>query len=347
MADQTQQLPLAAPSEPEAPEAAGVPARIPKQHVADLAAFDEINRMVGFAKQIAGAKFITSAARGDVPSVFYLIAMAQDMGAKWTHGLRSLYMTPDGRVGIQGDFALALLLSKGFRVGWPVEEKEASVCQICRPECRCKFDKKAKRVDCECGRSHEVEYTLERARESGYYGKKDSPKEPKPNWKDSKNQLKWRSLMFTARFIAADILGGLYLPDELQEIIELETPEPRTLATVERQAGVDQPQVEESKVPAELESNLRAAAHEAGRTQGWAAAILAQAQNDSDPKGYIKEAIANIATVKAPKKRGKPDTMAPVGRQDPGPDYGTVPAAAARDTAKNEPPQDGFPNLLD
>jgi hypothetical protein len=164
---------------------------------------DKLNRMFGFAKAICNAAFISPVVRGDEASVFYLISMAEDLGAQWTHGLRSIYPLVkkgrDGegdqiRAGIQGDLAMALLLGRGFKV--KIKESTDQICTVwmARPNGDMEF---------------EDSFTIAEANDMGLTGK--------PNWKYKKDMLRWRSIMRVARIVAADILGGMYLREELED----------------------------------------------------------------------------------------------------------------------------------
>ncbi len=169
---------------------------------------DFIDRMWQFAEKVCGAKFISRSVQGDAASTFFLVATSQDLGLRWTHGLRSLYMTPDGKVGLQGDVMLALLLGRGFKVSFEGSDKTKGVCQIERPD----------------GQSQSWTFSMDDAaaiRRYDYDAKAWRSLADKPNYKNyPKNMLMWRALANCARFIAADLLGGIYLPDELEDIAE-------------------------------------------------------------------------------------------------------------------------------
>lgn len=245
-------------------------------------------KMWGFADRIKDAKFLPAHAKGDRASVFYLLAMAHEMGANWTHALRSLYMTPDGKPGIQGDFALALLLSKNFRVFWPVQDDTRAVCQICRPKCTCPYDGKSHRVACTCGHSQEMEVTFSEMTAMGFTKNKDG--NLKYNWRNQKNMLRWRSFAFGYRFYAADVLGGLYLLEELEELARQPETEPEDrMETVAQAAGTaptSPPAPDENIISPELETQFREAAFAAGKKQAWVAGQIAIIE------GEIRAALA-------------------------------------------------------
>jgi hypothetical protein len=168
--------------------------------------------MYGFAKAICNAAFISPIVRGDEASVFYLVSMAEDLGAQWTHGLRSIYPLVkrgrDGegdqiRAGIQGDLALALLLGRRFRVKIKESTPESCTVWMSRPDGEMEF---------------EDSFTYEEAKAAGLTGK--------PNWNYRKDMLRWRAIMRVGRVVGADVLGGMYLPDEIEEFgVSERTPE--------------------------------------------------------------------------------------------------------------------------
>lgn len=166
-----------------------------------------LNEMVAFAETICGAKFITEAARNDLPSIVLLLATCDDLGLKRTHGLRSLYMTPNGKIGMEGNLMLALLLAKKFQIKITESTPQAATYWIKRPK-----------SEGEDAFEFSVQITLEQAKVNGWYTTDENGVPKKPVWRDSANMLRWRSLAFTARIVAADVLGGIYLIEELQEI---------------------------------------------------------------------------------------------------------------------------------
>lgn len=162
-----------------------------------VAPSDPINKMMGVAVALKDAVFITDAARGNASSVFFLLSMAQEMGLAWTHGLRSIYLTKGGKPGLQGDVVLALLLSKGFKVKFTKSTKDEASCWIKRPG--------------EDGMEFEDSFTIDDAKTAKLAGK--------DNWQMyPKDLLRWRALMRTARIVAADVIGGIYLPEELESL---------------------------------------------------------------------------------------------------------------------------------
>lgn len=172
---------------------------------------DIIERMWDFSEKICKAKFIPPAAQGDPASVFFLISTAQELGLRWTHGLRSLYMTPDGKVGLQGDIIMALLLKQGFQVEFPEMSPQRATCRITRPN---------------GGGSLEWSFSIQDAEKIKRWDKQAGrwvSLAEKHNYKSyPQNMLMWRALANCARFIAADVMGGVYLPEELEEVAEVQ-----------------------------------------------------------------------------------------------------------------------------
>lgn len=171
---------------------------------------DKLNRMYGFARAICNAAFISPVVRGDEASVFYLVSMAEDMGLQWTHGLRSIYPMvrrgrngePDQiRAGIQGDIAQALLQKAKFKIKIKASDDKIATVWMQRPDETMEF---------------EDSFTIEEAQRFGLLDK--------PNWQYRRDMLRWRAIMRVARVVAADVLGGMYLPDELDAEFGVSTP---------------------------------------------------------------------------------------------------------------------------
>lgn len=169
---------------------------VPPDHV--------LNRMYGFSKAICHAAFISPVVRGDEASVFYMVSMAEDLGIQWTHGLRSIYplvkrgKDGDGdqiRAGIQGDIVLALLLKNKFKVTIRESTDEIATVWMERPDKTMEF---------------QDSFTFIEAQKLGLTGK--------PNWGYKKDMLRWRAIMRVGRLVAADLIGGLHLADELEDL---------------------------------------------------------------------------------------------------------------------------------
>src|SRR6185295_4131053 len=91
--------------------------------------------MWAFAEKIAPSKFIKPAIRGDVPTVFHMLCIGEELGLKWTHAARGIYLGDSGGTGMKGDVILALLLSRGFKVKFDIlSDPIGCACTITRPE---------------------------------------------------------------------------------------------------------------------------------------------------------------------------------------------------------------------
>lgn len=168
---------------------------------------EELEVMWSYAEKFCQAKFIPREAQKDPASVFFLLQIGKDLGIPMSHALRSLYMTPQGRIGIQGDIALSLLYGRGFKVAFTDVSETGATCSITRPD------------------GQEYSWTFSRTDAARIIVKLSSnpdkwgPLHDKATYKQHpKNMYQWRALMNCARFGAADLLGGMYLPEELEEI---------------------------------------------------------------------------------------------------------------------------------
>ena len=246
---------------------------------------DKLNRMYGFSKAIANATFISPVIRGDVASTFFLVNMGEDMGLQWTHALRSLYpLKKAGRdggpdqitVGIQGDVALALLLSKKFKVKITESTEEKATVWMARPDGSMEF---------------EDSMTIQEARALGLTTKN--------NWKYPKDMLRWRALMRVARLVAADVLGGLYLPDEIESIEDApssprpEPPNPYYVTTSN-----------DTQEPAMASAASESPATDSGLGEAAASAVTPQV-------GFLGAPVVTAQEVRLPPRPDKPLKMIP------------------------------------
>jgi hypothetical protein len=268
---------------------------------------DKLNRLWSIAQKLNTAVFVPKEAQGDSGSVFYLLCMANDMGVAWTHALRSMYITPSkivkgetvpGKIGIQGDLGLAALLNKGFVVTFPKEtnNSEQGHCIITRPN---------------NGTTHEETFTMKDAIVAELTGK--------DNWKHyPKTMMRWRAFMQAARFNAADVLGGCYLPEELEAIEARESAEEKADQKALNDPGLT---LALKKSAAEIIA------------QAPASPTVATKKRGRPPKAVVNGA-ATTATVAAP-----PAPPAPVVSQatadviNAAPDPGPTPAPAPVEVA--------------
>lgn len=114
----------------------------------------------------------------------------------------------NGRPSIWGDAIPALLLSRGFKlrertVG--MEDQCIAYCEVVRPD----------------GDKIERQFSVADAKTAGLWGKAGP-------WKQYPDRmLQMRARGFAARDGAADVLGGLYLQEEVEEPMKDITPEPK------------------------------------------------------------------------------------------------------------------------
>ncbi len=169
---------------------------------------EAIERLWRFAEKIAPAKFIPQHLRGDQSSLFYLLATAQELGLTWTHSIRSMYLDKEGNLGMKGEVILALLQSRGFKVGFEFTDEPiiGSTCSITRPgdstpTVRTWTMKDAERIKTHWDGSRWVSLA-----ENLWY--RSHPR----------TMCQWRSLTNCGRVAAADVIGGVYLPEELREM---------------------------------------------------------------------------------------------------------------------------------
>jgi len=181
-----------------------------KSYFPALPSTDPLNRVWSFAKMIKGAKFIPDSYRDDEKSIAFVALRGHELGLPLTVSLQTFYLTQEGKLGMEGSPMLALLLSKGFKVTFPVHDAERAICRILRP-------------GEDASEAHEEEFTLKEAQNIriGWDREKQKPKllTEKFNWQNyPKAMLKWRAMSNCARFKASDVIAGIYLNEELEEI---------------------------------------------------------------------------------------------------------------------------------
>lgn len=270
---------------------------------------DPINKIVAFCETIVGATYLPEACRNSIPNLFFLVNVGNDLGLKWTHTLRSMYMTPAGKVGMQGDIMLSLLFTNRFKVKIIESTKEAAEYWVKRP-----------------GNDDEFEWscriTWEQAEEQGWpYYYKDGQKKTREPWKDRANMLRWRSLAFTARVVAADLLGGMYLPDEI-EAIEL-SPDSNGTYTSVREA-----QEKAADKAAEADPDLEVVAKAKGQVIDIKPVISNQeARNEA----FLKD---KEEKPKAEPKKESAKKQTPAAKSEPEKPKETVPSEAKQEALK-------------
>ncbi len=172
---------------------------------------ETMDLMWRFAEKIAPAKYLPEYMRGDTATVFYALATGEDLGLNWTHAMRSTFPSRSGSIGMKGDIILALLQTKGFKVDFAYTDKPVGcTCTITRPEGGTPVSRTFTMDDAQLieTRWRPEEERWERLAENYFYR----------NF--SAEMCQWRSLAKCARVAAADVVGGLYLPEELTEVTE-------------------------------------------------------------------------------------------------------------------------------
>lgn len=176
--------------------------------------------MRAFAESIKGSPFLKPEVRDDLPTLMYLLCLANDIGLPWTTGMRLLYpisrnVQQNGQwvqvfsgVGMEGKAVMALLLSRGFKIDQLTEPTDAEKCtiQLTRPD------------GTECPAET---FSFKQAQDGGFTtNKKDSSIKAPYNLGNRANQLRWRALGRTANFYAADVMQGVYVAEELLDMAD-------------------------------------------------------------------------------------------------------------------------------
>ncbi len=166
------------------------------------------DRMWRFAERISTAKYLREDLRGDVSSIFFALATGQELGLAWTHSLRSTFTGRDGSLAMKGDIILALLQIHGFGVDFAFTEKPIGcTCTVSRAS-GAAVSRAFTMDDAQLIETRWIpdQERWERLAENYYY--RNFPKA----------MCQWRSLAICARVAAADVIGGIYLPEELIEV---------------------------------------------------------------------------------------------------------------------------------
>jgi hypothetical protein len=190
---------------------------------------DELmDRMKRFAEMIAPAKYLPQELRGDTASILYVLATGQDLGINWTHAIRSTFTSRDGSIAMKGDVLLALLQVHGFKVDFEFSEKPVGcTCTITRPG----------------GEPVSRTFTMDDAQliETRWIPEQDRWERLAENYfyhNFGKTMCQWRSLAICGRVAAPDVIGGIYLPDEL--LADTNTP-----SQIQSAAGEPEPPADE------------------------------------------------------------------------------------------------------
>lgn len=202
------------------PEASSPPAprRVPvitgTKALLEGRSFEELQNLAWeFAGKIQTARFLNESIRGDQSSIFFVLMTSIDLGLNWTHGVRSLYMTPDGKLGVQGDILLALVQSRGFKIEIRESTDKGARIWMQRPDGTMEYE----------GSFTEQDAKRIMFKKKGYGNQQDQwlPVTEKYNYKAfAVDMYFWRAFMRTARRVAGDILGGIYHSTELEYVEE-------------------------------------------------------------------------------------------------------------------------------
>lgn len=216
----------------------------------------DIEATWAFAEKIATSKFIKPAIRGDVPTVFHMLCIGEELGLKWTHATRGIYLGEKGGVGMAGEMIEALLLSKGFGVEFnpQTEPVIGCSCTITRPDAGAKPVTRT--------------FTMNDAAAIKTTWNADAKKwwtlADQFNYLNYPSQMvQWRSLANCARACAADVMGGIYLPEELEESSGASAPANEPTSGSAAASAEDEFVVGEKEAPFEEAATETAAAPEA------------------------------------------------------------------------------------
>lgn len=199
-----------------------------------IVAFDaaaELPALFKLAHALVQAKgFIPSHLRNEGEIVATILA-GRELGLPPMTALRSIYIV-EGKVSLASDLQLALMLRAGVRSEWLETSDKAAKLRLERPG----------------SKPAVFSYTLEQAKRAGLAGK--------GNWeKHTEAMLRARCVSAAAKAYAPDVLAGVYVPDEIEEISEsrVEHDEPVMMTT---QASVAA-QLEASSAVAEEQARMR------------------------------------------------------------------------------------------
>ena len=163
-----------------------------------LAPFD-VSRQLPSLLQLAKT---LSTARGMIPAhlksegeiVAALLAGAE-LGIPPMASLRNIHLI-DGKVGLDAGLQLGLLLRAGVRPQWVESSDKRAVLRLTRPGFA----------------PHEQVYTIEDAKAAGLAGKQNWQRHPKA-------MLRARCVSAAVKAYAADVVTGVYTPEELEDAI--------------------------------------------------------------------------------------------------------------------------------
>lgn len=192
-------------------------------------------------------------ARGFIPAhlktegeIAAVILAGLELGLQPMTALRSVYLV-NGKVGVDASMQLALMLRAGITHEWVADGSDCKVAHL--------------RLE-RGGRKHEQRYTIDDAKRAGLAGS--------GTWqKHTPAMLRARCVSSAARAFAPDVLSGVYVPDELDEIQGKYQPQRQQtrnaaqpapvqatpeLRVVEAEPEPEAPQAEEQPTPEEINS---------------------------------------------------------------------------------------------
>lgn len=240
-------------------------------HEVGLPSVEAINLITKYAEKLEGSVFIPKGV-GTLPNAVGIIMAGREMGFAPMESLRNLKVGPGGDILMRYTGMLAMMRRHGFKPDFPTEPtEERCIFEVTRPD---------------TGKKRCITWKIEQAKKAGLI-KQGSGWEKYPI-----DHLVARCVSQMFRQECSHLSGGaVYDPTEL----EPESQEER----ITRAAGKNQTPVDESLIPAELESALRNAAHNAGRVQGCALAKLAEIQGTIKAKLEIEKADIRDGYVQA------------------------------------------------
>lgn len=200
-------------------------------------------------------------------NVMFVLEVAKDLGIRETFALQNLFMTPDGKLGMEAVVARAILLSKGYEIHYHESTATKAVVEVVRPG--------AKKGD--TTGAFKSTWDIPRADKISFKNKKGQWQtlSQKFNWKMYPTQmLRHRALMEAAREVAADDLGGVISRDEAEDSYDNQDD---ILASTEK-AAEDQVAIDPEIISVEAQQTIMDAAHKAGSSVEHAQAAMLDIQ---------------------------------------------------------------------
>lgn len=161
--------------------------------------------------------------------VFHLLLFGQDIGLSATQSLAGLAMGKNGKPSIMGDTALALVRQSGLlediKETWEGEgEERKGVCVVTRAG----------------EESRRFEFSVADANRAGLIDRSKGQKGDGPWVTYRDRMLRYRPLGFALRDVFPDVLKGLYITEEANDIPE-NAPDVKVLGTTTNGSGTSSP----------------------------------------------------------------------------------------------------------